>query len=524
MKVFLKDKRNTTNHTKLIWFLFIFFTSVYFSGAVGILNSSDAAQYSLARALGEENTFKINNYLKWVNPDYAVKNGNYYSLRPVGESLFMIPFYLWGKTINSLANYPFNLRTYPGITIDSKLEALTTSGNAIFGALCVVAIYFLSFALTGNRPTSFAGAIIFGLGTLHWRYASYFQRFPFAIFFLLLSIWLILKFHKRSKSHTYSSLAGLSLGLILLVDPSLVLIAGFLLVLFVSLYLKHRARVKYIAILLACFTIPFSVLLTYNKAVFGSYFASGYRFHSKSWYRNVKEYFSIPLFPSPVTNLFSSKPISKNVFSNKFWNNPKFRFDEGMKYAAQKNYKGIFIQSPFLIFSVLGLLSLIRIRKKSVFLLLVFIAITILGQNSKYIAFYAPNSFDTHYFLPAVAILAVGFALWLAWLKNTKSGIKPLLIILTLISVVVSLYNGWFSAVTNYAPHVTGDQRFNPLYIYAFILSGQKILESFIVLLYYTFPNIYNLHLLYIILIVPIIVVWRVFDFLGNKLKKASEK
>src|SRR3989338_8436869 len=117
------------NNTLPAWFLFIFFSSVYFSSGVGILNSGDATQYSLTRAMVEKNSFKINSYLEWVYPDYSLRNGDYYSLRPIGESLFMIPFYVWAKATVSLANFPFNLPTYPGLTQKSKLETLTASGN-----------------------------------------------------------------------------------------------------------------------------------------------------------------------------------------------------------------------------------------------------------------------------------------------------------------------------------------------------------------------------------------------------------
>lgn len=480
------------------WVLFTFFTTVYFASTVGIMNSSDSPQYALTKALVEDQNIRIEKYSQWVFPDYALYKNRMYSLRTFGESLFMTPFYLLGKVTLPFTNFPYNGH-YRGIDMDSKLESLTVLSDAIFAALSLVILHYLILKIVNNKLAAILTVITGGLGTLIWRYSSQMQRFAIEFFFLLASFYIFYKLsaknHKKIKKEMI--FLGLCLGCLILVDLSIVFIC--VLILLVTILLIFRKYKKnYLPYLFIPFFAPILILIIYNFSAFDRPITSPYNYHgTKPYYRNTSNYYSIPLIPSVITNLISNKPIPPSVFGN-LWENTVFRENEGMTWASRLNYKGIFVQSPALILSLIGI---IFIAQDNLILgLLIFILpTTYIIQTSKYIAFYGPNSYDTHYFLPAIPFLAIGLSGWIGKLTKVKHPLLAgVLWFFTGVLILISIYNGWYSNLINYAPHVTGEHRFSFEQLSQPFLASENIQKNFGLLFINTFPNIYNIHLLFI--------------------------
>lgn len=150
MCIIIYMKKSLPNNHFLYWLLFIIFTALYFSSTVGVMNSTDGPQYALTQAMVEEHRLEIDNYSRFINPDYANFNGHKYSIRSPVESVIGIPFYVFAKIISSYAFPPYNWRHH-GIDKESALEALTILNNSTFGALSVVLLYILSLMLSKKR-------------------------------------------------------------------------------------------------------------------------------------------------------------------------------------------------------------------------------------------------------------------------------------------------------------------------------------------------------------------------------------
>ncbi|MBI2611949.1 hypothetical protein HYW54_04380 [Candidatus Gottesmanbacteria bacterium] len=463
------------------------------------MNSLDAPQYALTQALVEKKTIKINNYTQWIYPDFAQYKNNIYSLRTPGESIVAIPFYLFAKTLQPVANFPYKDPTYTGITKESNREALSILYNATFGAAAAVLLFFLSWELTASLTVSIITSLSFGLGTLIWRYSSSFQRFSVVSFFLLAAFFIYIKYFLKKKFTPFAILIfGFSIGITFLIDHSVIFLLLLLsIAAFIETLQTPKALIK-MRYFLYTALIPIFIFLLYNFIAFDNPFTSGYMYmETRPYFKNPVFIYSLPVFPGIITNLFSNGPIPRNVFPDKLWNDPLYlQSNTNMEWAIRNHYKGLFTQSPFLYLAIAGLLIALRKRKKIIVLSLLLSSLTII-QTSKLVYFYGPTAYDSHYFLPAVTFLIIGLAFWWKKILDIKNQlIKLPFILLSVFATLFAIYNGWYSALTNFAPHVTGEHRFY------FEQLKQPFLhytnENLSMLFINTFPNIYNIHLLFL--------------------------
>ena len=207
--------------------------------------------------------------------------------------------------------------------------------------------------------------------------------------------------------------------------------------------------------------------------------------------------FQTPLISSLVTNLFSNSPIQRNILSF-FWKNPDISYQMGAEWATIWTYKGIFIQSPILIFAILGWIEFVKKFTHKALLLLA-IGIINLLINAKLTVFWAGNNYDTKYFLPTVLIFLLGLIFIANKLNKKRINIYQYLIfIIIFILSIISLYNGWYSTLTSFAPHVSGEHRFTFEQLQQPVFALTNIKTNLWLLFINTFPNIYNIHLLFL--------------------------
>jgi len=478
------------------WFLFILSLTIYFLSTVGIMNSLDAPQFALTKQIVEGKTFKLNNskYIRWAYPDIVTFQNNTYSVRTIGESVMAIPFYIFAKSLLPFTNYPYEFG-HPGITQDSKIEVVTILYNATFGAGVVVMTYFISLELSKSKYSSFLTALVVGFGTLFWRYNASFQRFSTVTFFLLLAFFVLLKYAKNNKWHDYHSiLFGSSLGSVFAVDPSNIFLVSTLLA-GAFFILKKGLNLRKLLFIFLPMTILVSTYFAYNSVILKDPLKSPYlNMSTKPYQKTIGYLYQIPLYQSVVVNLFNNGPIPRSTFPESFWGNTQILSSESFTWAIINQYKGIFVQSPFLLLSLIGLL--LRLKNSFTFLAISLAAIGII-QNSKYVYFFGPNAYDTHYFLPIVPFIGFGFSVFLKKVSELKKlEIKIALGVTIAYIVLVSFLNGWYSNLTNFAPHVTGEHRFYLSQLYHPLASLENINANLKLLFINTFPNIFNFHIL----------------------------
>ncbi|MCJ7741026.1 hypothetical protein MUP32_06990 [Candidatus Microgenomates bacterium] len=498
--------RKIVQHPHFIpWFLFIVFASIYFSSTVGVMNSMDAPQYAMTQALVEKNTIQIDSFNQWSWPDYCIINDHIYNCREPGQSFLGIPFYLLAKAVLPLVNSPY--QGYPDINEDSKLEALTYGFFSTIGVLSVILLWGICRKLKISKAGSLFAAFLFGIGSLLWRYSFGYVRQSPAVLLYLSFIYVILYKPDRSKEVVKWFLLGLITGVIQLFD-SVSFLPLFLTGILYLLFKKIR-RKKSICYLFVAFILPvlFMIILrlVYNKIAFGDYLSEG---------RFISVYAPIPLqyqFSAEAKKtipylLFSFKSLPPTVLD--YMKNLPQDMAEKLEYglwATKNKFLGIFIQSPILFLFFPGIILLFRRNRRLLFMILLIIGLNLIIIG-KFMGFYNPNSYDTRYLLPVIPLLFISVSYCIDSIFRSKK--KLIIIVCSVIAVLLallSIYNSWYSVITSYSPHISGENRFS-FYQLAKPWGNIGNAKNNAALLFInTFPNIYNLHILFIFYLVPLL-------------------
>lgn len=486
------------SETTLVFFLLILFFLIYLSSGVGIMNSTDSPQFHLTKNIVEKHTFTINDS-PYIAPDYAEVSGKHYSMRSPMESFLAVPFYVIARIVAPYANAPYDGK-HVGIDGDSKIEALTLASSSIFGAFAVALLYIFSRFVHSSKWIGLFTSFSYGLGSLHWRYSSSFQRHSLLSFFIIMSLICVYLYAQRGR-RIYIILSCLMYGLCISLENTFLLSLPFLtLGLFACYRQKDSFPIRYPLFIGLCFIgliIPQITTGIYNVLVFHSLFASPFQFaRAFPEYTNYSVLFSSPNL-SLLVNLINNGPIPLSAIS------PVLRLGEEVSshfsanWAIIHTYKGILIQSPYLILSVMGVYVGYRTNRLLVVTTLA-ILVPLYVAYSKHVGYWSPNSYDTRYFLPVVAALSMFTPFFFKRAARVyKIHILRLLVyLIALVSFSLSVYNGFIANISNYAPHVTGEHRF------VLNIGSQPLSEIWI----NTFPN-YKNGLLLSIIFAPLLLV-----------------
>lgn len=482
------------------------------------MNSADGPQYSLTQAIVEKRTFRIDDFLRWTyNTNFVLVNDHYYSDKEIGSSILAVPFYILGKIVQPLSYLPYN-GNHEGVDKDIGLSALTNMTFAVTGALVAVVYYFFCLELGIKPGSALISAITLALGTLMWRYSSGFYRHGPFLLFLLISYFYLLKYVriKRDSLFYYSCF---HLGLAVLMDNTL----GFPLLLFYLCFIfwiHHFRQIKKIfSGLFFCF-VALSPLFIYNIALFGKPFANPHAYQGRlRWQNDIAGMFKTPLSPALFVNLYSDKPVPKNAISSYVWDNEKLAFETGAYWATVIPYRGIFATTPLLFVSLFGFLYLLK-KSLSFGLFILGTGGIILLLMTKYTLFWDVNTYDTRMILPAVPFFLFGLPFALERFMRIKWRILQFILGGGIFILFCrSLYWGWYYNLTMFAPNITGENRFD----LSSLTKPYFTLKNVSMLLFNTFPNIFNLHLvleIYFPLFIAVFVLGRRINGLLNWLKK----
>ncbi len=363
--------------------LFLVVSSIYFATVVGITCSNDGSHYALTRALAEEGQFTIESYDQYAEGnDIARREGKLFSDRPPGTALIASAFYKIGNVLPPPLS-PLDSRHDP-----HNPRLLYVMLVPIWaGTGVVLLLYVLLRESNLSVFSALTTSLTLGLGTIHWKYSSVlFSHAPSALL-VMGSVYLAIRAGRASNLHRIVPLAlGGLVGCAVLVEYSnviLVAAVGLYLLLTVSSS-PSTSRFAYLALFIGGGLLPAAFLAFYNTSNFGSPFALSYDYAiNYPWAGKFLETFNFPL--------------GKGLRAMLVWG-------EGGGWCDPTCYnQGLFLLSPVLLLSVLGMGSYVRRARRE--------ATLTLGLFLVYLMLFAKHR-TFHGFTADGRYLAPFLALW----------------------------------------------------------------------------------------------------------------
>lgn len=338
---------------------FIALSCLYYSTSRPVVGVNDGSQYALTAALTFEQRFSINSFIDYTKKiDYAFRAGNYYSDRTLAPSLLALPIIKLRQILNPGKNLSGE---------DSKLaQEAALIPNALMGAGTVILLFLLCQMLGSKKTASVMLASSYALGSLNWKYSSLFMGHAPAAFFLMLSIYIILKPDIFSKRR-YLFMLAVSLSMLILSRYETVFLVLILIVYLLWRFYKNRQSIKILTLLTAIsiFSSPLLFLAFYHTASFGGPLQTYTNYYnpSRTYFRNDKAQ------PKKIVNGYDighmySRSITKGLHIT-FTSWPKV---EGSKFRN----RGLLILQPILLLSIFGWISFYRRREIRAYFCLAF--------------------------------------------------------------------------------------------------------------------------------------------------------
>lgn len=379
--------------------LFLIFSSLYFATASGITCSNDGSHYALTRAIADEGRFAIESYDEYAEGnDIAVRGDTLFSDRPPGTALIASVAYQVGGWLPSpLSQLPSRHDPEnPRLLYVMLVPAWT-------GAATVVLLYLVLRTLEVSTFSALTTSVVLGTGTTHWKYSSVLFSHAPSAFLVVLSIYIATRLARDSKLRRGWILTlGFVVGLAVLVEYSnSILVAAMGLYILLS---RHSLsdRVKGLLWFGLGGLLPAGFLAYYNTVNFGGPFSLSYDYAvNYPWAGQVTETFNFPVLRGLRAMLIWGEGGG--------WCNPTC-FNQGL-----------FLLSPALLLSVLGLEAYVR-RSRRISFLTLGLFVTYLLLFSKHRTFHGFTA-DGRYLVPFLALWCIPLAFWLE--KVTAWGDRP---------------------------------------------------------------------------------------------------
>lgn len=396
---------------ELFLFLIVFLSSAFFS-RIDYQTSNYAVRFFLTQAIIDHHTFELGFRESRLGFDWSYYDGRFYSDKPPGSSLMMIPQYiLFGKPAN------FMLRR---IILHSNMREtivawiVQIASLSLYAAIGVIGLYRI-FGLLGLRERQFPLTLISFFGTLMFPYSTIGNGEMFTTPVVIWAAFFLLR-ARPTRDLLYS---GLCFGLGCLTNYQTIFFAAV-----ASCFVAHRNRQRPALWLLFGFPIAVSwfLLLLYNKMLFDNFLT----FPVKYW----RGGFDVP------TLVFEFPSAAKLL---------------DMLFLP---WKGIFFYSPFLLMSVPGYLRLARRQSSDVALLLSGSFLSFLVFFAVNAGWYGGSDFGFRYIVPALPFLCIGSAIRLS---------RPNWNILEKVLIALSVFVCSFGAITS--PYVAANMK-DPLIRY----------------------------------------------------------
>lgn len=234
-------------------------------------------------------------------------DGRDYSWFGIGSTLLSVPLYISGKIVG--LNEP---------------DTLIYAVNPLISAATLVLIFRFCLSLGYSIRSSFFTSLLYGFGTLAWRFSKDPGDHALETFFILFCFYCAYLYSQKRQAY-WIVLSGIFLGIACLVrQTSLLALPSLLPMLFAANWTKcnfyeFAKKTAGDCFIFALAFLPFAIInLWYNNYRFGSYFESGYTlmatragisyFTNTSIIEGIKGFLISPgkgfFYYSPITILF----------------------------------------------------------------------------------------------------------------------------------------------------------------------------------------------------------------------------
>jgi hypothetical protein len=395
-----KQKRNWADWLIAI-FLFFFFSSVYYATASGITSSNDGSHYALIRTMVDNRTFALEQFDDYAEGnDIAItEDGRLFSDRPPGTALVGTLFYTVGGIL------PEPLQKLPSRHDDQNPRlAYVLLLPAFAGAGTAVVLYAIMRLLDISRAATVTAVLMFGLGTVHWKYSSVLYSHALSAFIVILAVYLsMLTVRRGYETPAVFGFLGFILGFAVLTEYS-----NGLLVLILLGYLLLNSRQNEWRDL----TVPFVLLMGgglisalflayYNNQNFGSPLTLSYSYAiNYPWASSFATTFNYPLAAGLEGLLIGGS-------------------GDGWCGGLPCPNQGLFALSPVLLLAIPGWFFYFRDARRECLLTAVLFLVYLLlfARHRTFHGFTA----DGRYLAPYIGLLAIPLAYTMSWLYSLDS-------------------------------------------------------------------------------------------------------
>jgi hypothetical protein len=263
----------------MVFVLFFITYSFFFQGGGWNQNS----KICLVRSMIHYGTFTIDSCredteeMAFANTgDWSFYGGHYYSNKSPGHAFLAVPFY-------SAADYILK-QLYPDnherqVWLSSYFSTICTTG--FFSALLgVLMFHFFLYFCSMTVPVALLLSLFSGFGTLAFSYSTTFYTHQLSAFFSFLAFIFILHVRRdrTKRPKLLLLLAGLSISLGVLGEPSVIFILGGL-----AIYMVTSKRTRRYLLYFLMGGIPAgSVQIFYNSVCFGHPLSYSYQFANET--------------------------------------------------------------------------------------------------------------------------------------------------------------------------------------------------------------------------------------------------
>lgn len=267
----------------------------------------------------------------WINYAWGADFGIYYGLtaRLIENPQIFTPYDGWG---DSYSYFPvlYIISAFGHWLTGADLIWVMAKIAPIFGGLTILIFYFIIYELTKKHKIALLSSAFLAVVPFHVYQTSHAAPLTMGHFFMMLSMYLFIKYSQNTKYLAFLLISTLLLIMSHHLTTYFYLISLLLIVLVKSLETDIKTIWKEITYLTICSTMTFSYWFFVATPVFNSFMVSGTPF---SAYQLIILYY-VALFGSLLIIHFSKKYLPKwtNYLRSMFWSDASERRKRALAY------------------------------------------------------------------------------------------------------------------------------------------------------------------------------------------------
>jgi hypothetical protein len=306
--------------------------------------SMERGRFAQVVALAETGNLKVNSFTRFLEPDLAWYNNNFYSTFPPGVAFIALPFYLLGRL--------FNL---------SQIFTFLTS--AVFTTITAYIIYLCCQMQNISNRSSVLAALIFAFTSSTWAYSVSLSAHAVSAFTIALGYFTLQKIAKSEKEFWCFALMGALFGACFFVDyPNILIFLPLLIYALAQKMFVFREEEKDNVL-----EIQIPKGLGYLVLVFSLFFALFATFNLRTFHKPIAftNTYSIKFLQNPKES-FDKMHLNNDIFETRNYSH-RFSLDstlDGINTLTFSKDRGLFFYAPIYLLAFLGLVLMVRKNRR----------------------------------------------------------------------------------------------------------------------------------------------------------------